>query len=364
MHVLPADHHDGPWQSLVMPAGTRERLLGTALVAMLHARRLSALPATAAPSGLIVLAGPPGTGKTTLARGLAQAAALAVAPHGATTLIEIDPHALPSEMLGESQRNVVRLLRDVVPSLAMDRPHRVVLIDEVESFAVRRSLASFETNPVDVQRATDAVLAGLDHLAATLPGTVVVTTTNFAAAVDEAFLSRADLVVELGLPDAAARATIIAAALADLAVAWPPLAALALDGPLHAAIAGATRGWDGRRLRKLPLTVLGSDPSLARDPGLLTAPRLRAAVDGQPRLRGPAGPGHPGAPGDSTSDRLVLLFYQTMSMEGSWPATPLSLTTSRRSSPGRKIPPTCAGLRPRASTSSPPTTCRTSTPSS
>jgi pachytene checkpoint protein 2 len=35
-----------------------------------------------------------------------------------------------------------------------------VLIDEVESFAVRRSLASFETNPVDVQRATDAVLAG------------------------------------------------------------------------------------------------------------------------------------------------------------------------------------------------------------
>ena len=36
-----------------------------------------------------------------------------------------------------------------------------MLIDEVESFAVRRSLASFETNPVDVQRATDAVLAGL-----------------------------------------------------------------------------------------------------------------------------------------------------------------------------------------------------------
>ena len=35
-----------------------------------------------------------------------------------------------------------------------------MLIDEVESFAVRRSLASFETNPVDVQRATDAVLAG------------------------------------------------------------------------------------------------------------------------------------------------------------------------------------------------------------
>jgi pachytene checkpoint protein 2 len=47
---------------------------------------------------------------------------------------------------------------------------------------VRRSLASFETNPVDVQRATDAVLAGRDHLAAAVPGAVVVTTTNFLPA--------------------------------------------------------------------------------------------------------------------------------------------------------------------------------------
>lgn len=96
VHVLPADHHDGPWEAIVAPDGTRERLLGTALVAMLHARRLAALPAATSPSGLIVLAGPPGTGKTTLAQGLAQAAALAVASRGATTLIEIDPHALPT----------------------------------------------------------------------------------------------------------------------------------------------------------------------------------------------------------------------------------------------------------------------------
>jgi pachytene checkpoint protein 2 len=280
VHVLPADHHEGPWSSIVVPAGTRERLLGTALMAMLHGRRLSALPAAASPSGLIVLAGPPGTGKTTLAQGLAQAAALAVASRGATTLIEIDPHAMPSEMLGESQRNVVRLLRDAVPALAGPRPHVIVLIDEVESFAMRRSLASFETNPVDVQRATDAVLAGLDHLAVAVPGAVVVTTTNFVSAVDEAFLSRADLVLELGLPDVEARAQIIAAALADLAVAWPSLSALAKDEALHESVAGLTAGWDGRRLRKLPLAVLASDPALAREPEALTAERLRGALTG------------------------------------------------------------------------------------
>ncbi len=275
VHVLPADHHDGPWESIVTPDGTRERLLGTAVLAMMHGRRLAAMPGPT--SGLIVLAGPPGTGKTTLAQGLAQAAALAVAARGATTFIEIDPHAMPSEMLGESQRNVVRLLRDVVPELARARPHLVVAIDEVESFAVRRSLASFETNPVDVQRATDAVLAGLDHLAATFPGAVVVTTTNFLSAVDEAFLSRADLVVELALPDLAARAQIIAAALADLALLWPALKELAEDRELHSLVAAATAEWDGRRLRKLPLSVIGADPALARDPALLTAARLRAA---------------------------------------------------------------------------------------
>jgi pachytene checkpoint protein 2 len=276
VHALPASHHDGPWDSIVVPPGTKERLLGTAALTLRHGRRLAALPGP--PSGLVVLAGPPGTGKTTLAQGLAQAAALAVADRGATTFIEIDPHSMPSEMLGESQRNVVRLLRDAVPELARGRPHLIVLIDEVESFAVRRDLASFETNPVDVQRATDAVLTGMDHLAATLPGALIVTATNFLAAVDEAFLSRADLVVELGLPDEDARAQILAAALADLAGLWPALKALAEDAGLHAELARLTEGWDGRRVRKLPLHVIGADPALALDPATLTAAHLRAAT--------------------------------------------------------------------------------------
>src|SRR5881394_1364424 len=205
MHVLPADHHDKDWDAIIVPAAVKERLLAQALVTLKHGRKLSQLAGL--PHGLIVLAGPPGTGKTTLARGLAQVAAAALAREGATTLVEINPHAFPSDMLGETQRNIMRLLQDTIPEIAARRPHTVVLIDEVESFAVRRTSASFETNPVDVHRATDAVMLGID----------------------DAFLSRADLVMHFALPNAETIANILQHSLAELAVQWPSLQPLSAN---------------------------------------------------------------------------------------------------------------------------------------
>ena len=277
VHALPSDHHDGPWDHILVPAGTKERLLNQALLTLRHGRALSSLAGM--PHGLIVLAGPPGTGKTTLARGLAQSAARALAPHGATTYVEIDPHAFPSELLGESQRNITRLMTDTLPEFAARRPHTIVLIDEVESFAVRRSTASFESNPVDVHRATDAVLAGIDSLAATWPRTLFVTTTNFPDAVDEAFLSRADLVLGLELPDEATIAAILRHALTELAAIWPGVGDLAHDDALHHKLAGRCIGWDGRRVRKLVLTALAQRSEVAVDPNLLEEHDLLAAVD-------------------------------------------------------------------------------------
>ena len=276
VHALPSDHHDGPWDHILVPPGTKERLLSTALLTMRHGRRLATLPGL--PHGLIVLAGPPGTGKTTLARGLAQAAARTLAPHGATTYAEVDPHAFPSEMLGESQRAITRLMHDTVPELAARRPHTVVLVDEVESLAVRRSVASFETNPVDVHRATDALLAGIDAVAQSHPGVLFVTTTNFPQAIDEAFLSRADLVLHVPLPDGETVAAIVAASLRELAGIWPDVKPLAEDVALHEGIAERCTGWDGRRVRKLVLAALAQRREVALDPGRLTAEDLHAAV--------------------------------------------------------------------------------------
>jgi AAA+ superfamily predicted ATPase len=276
LHALPADHHDGPWDSMVVPTGTKERLLSTALLVLRHGRRLTAL--SGAPHGLIVLAGPPGTGKTTLAHGLAQASALAVAARGATTFVEVDPHAFPSDMLGESQRAVSRLFTETLPELAARRPHTVVLIDEVEALAVRRSAASFETNPVDVHRATDAVLMGLDMLRARCPHVVLVVTTNFLAAVDEAVLSRADLVMTTELPDATTVEAILRSSLEELADQWPGLRELSQDRSLHAKLAGDFLGLDGRRIRKSVLSALTVRPEVAVDPELMTADDLLDAA--------------------------------------------------------------------------------------
>lgn len=278
VHALPADHHDGPWDHIIVPTGTKERLLNQALLTLRHGRALASLAGM--PHGLVVLAGPPGTGKTTLARGLAQAAARTLAPEGATTYVELDPHAFPSEMLGESQRNITRLMTDTLPELAARRPHTVVLIDEVESFAVSRSAASFGSNPVDVHRATDAVLAGLDSLALAHPRMLMLATTNFPEAIDDAFLSRADLVLRLDLPDEATIAAILRHALTEVARIWPQVRALAEDESLHRALAARASGWDGRRVRKLVLAALAQRQEVAMDPNALQGSDLFDALDG------------------------------------------------------------------------------------
>lgn len=276
LHTLPAEHHDKDWDAIIVPAGVKERLLAQALLTLKHGRKLATLAGL--PHGLIVLAGPPGTGKTTLARGLAQVSALALAREGATTLVEINPHAFPSDMLGESQRNIMRLLTDTIPEIAARRPHTVVLIDEVESFAVRRQTASFETNPVDVHRATDAVMLGIDEVARKLPAVLFVTTTNFIDAIDEAFLSRADLVMHFALPDPGTIAKILHDSLAELAVQWPALKPLSEAPREIDEVATLCAGWSGRQVRKLVLAALAQRLEVAKNPAALSFEDLREAA--------------------------------------------------------------------------------------
>lgn len=279
--ILPGPHDHGgdtDWDRIILPDGVKERLKNQAILTLLHREQLRELGL--APQGLVVFAGPPGTGKTTLARGLAFEIAHELAPtRGNSTFIEIDPHSLPSEMLGESQRSVMRLLTKTIPEYAQRRSNTIVLIDEVEAFAVRRSSASFETNPADLHRATDAVLMGMDQVARECPGVFFVATTNFIEAIDEAMLSRADLILPFRLATIDVAAQIITRSLKALATAWPDVLALANNTAEIRRMAQALEGWDGRRLTKLPLVALARRHETVKDPALLSFDDLWAAVE-------------------------------------------------------------------------------------
>lgn len=273
--VLPDHDRHRDWKHLFLPGGVKQRLLNQAVFSLLYRRELNT--ARVALQGLIVLSGPPGTGKTTAARGLANSVALALASRGGTTLIEIDPHAMPSDLLGESQRNVARLFAETIPEYAARRPFTIVMVDEVEAFAVRRSVASFETNPADLHRATDAVLTGFDQLTEALPNVFFVVTTNFPDAVDEALISRADMIVPFELPDLDARHLILRDTLDELGGRWNELRALRDDERLME-VAEACEGLDGRKLRKLVTTAFTYRDETAVDPSALTIDDLFGAA--------------------------------------------------------------------------------------
>jgi AAA+ superfamily predicted ATPase len=177
-------------------------------------------------------------------------------------------------MLGESQRAVTRLFERTLPDLARRGQPTIVVLDEVESLAVNRAGASLETNPVDVHRATDAVLAGVDLVARSCPNLTFVATTNHIAGVDAAFLSRADLIEEIGLPNAQAVEQILRDTFAQV------VRNDRLDGTgvTQLAAACAKAGLDARRVRKLVLRALASRRELADAPERLRLEDVAAAL--------------------------------------------------------------------------------------
>jgi len=261
------------WESIILDAALKQQLLSQSVLNFTLRSKVdrAVLPL----HGAILLVGPPGTGKTSLARGLAHRTAESFQT-GDFRLLEIEPHALTSSAMGKTQRAVTDLFAQSIAEAAAVGP-TIVLLDEVETLAADRTKLSLDANPVDVHRATDAVLVQLDALAEDHPNLLFLATSNFPQAVDSAFTSRCDLVMNVPLPDQEACARILADCLAGLAKTFPAIAKLA-SSPKFERCAAECVGLDGRALRKMVASALASSPKTAMNPERVTIDDLLAAA--------------------------------------------------------------------------------------
>ncbi|XP_060196331.1 pachytene checkpoint protein 2 homolog isoform X1 [Lycium barbarum] len=90
-----------------------------------------------------------------------------------------------------------------------------VLIDEVESLAAARKAALSGSEPSDSIRVVNALLTQLDKLKSA-PNVIILTTSNITAAIDIAFVDRADIKAYIGPPTLQARYEILRSCLQEL----------------------------------------------------------------------------------------------------------------------------------------------------
>ena len=261
---LPDKSFDDYWEKIIVAEEIKTRLLSQALLEFTVRGKVS--PTSLPLHGIIMLVGPPGTGKTTLARGLANSVARSIRS-GSVQFLEVEPHALASSSLGRSQQVVRDLFQKTIAEHANNGP-LIVLLDEVETLAPDRRRMSLEANPVDVHRATDAVLASVDHLAARYNQLLFVATSNFEQAIDEALISRADLVEFIDRPDLEACRAILIDSLSALAAVWSGISQILTSPKFETAVAEC-EGLDGREIRKAVLTACTFSKEVALDPNQL-----------------------------------------------------------------------------------------------
>ena len=269
--LMPSEDFDGLWETLIFDDDLKASLLNYAAGTMLFAQ-YKVDPKVISWNKVILLHGPPGTGKTSLCQALAHKLSIRLGDtYNYGQLIEINSHSLFSRWFSESGKLVQKMF-ETLQSLVDDPEALVcVLIDEVESLAAARSSSGSE--PSDAIRVVNAMLTQLDAIKR-YPNVLIFTTSNITGAIDLAFVDRADIKRFIGTPSKEAIYQILFGCVEELETkclvstlhdGLQDVRALRSKkcppGPLSErllALAERCVGFSGRTIRKLPFLAFSA----------------------------------------------------------------------------------------------------------
>uniref|UniRef100_A0A665UGQ4 Pachytene checkpoint protein 2 homolog n=1 Tax=Echeneis naucrates TaxID=173247 RepID=A0A665UGQ4_ECHNA len=197
--LLPAAEFNGIWESLVYESGVKTQLLDYVTTTILFSDK-NVDSNLISWNRVVLLHGPPGTGKTSLCKALAQKLSIRLSSrYSYGQFVEINSHSLFSKWFSESGKLVTKMFQKI-QQLIDDKDALVfVLIDEVESLTAARNACQAGTEPSDAIRVVNSVLTQLDQIKRH-SNVVILTTSNVTEKIDLAFVDRADIKQYIGPP--------------------------------------------------------------------------------------------------------------------------------------------------------------------
>ncbi|KAG9393242.1 pachytene checkpoint protein 2 pch2 - also known as Trip13 [Carpediemonas membranifera] len=273
--TLPSAGLEGLWESLIFDHAVKDTLLNYCRASVLFSD-MDIDPNIVSHNRVVLLHGPPGTGKTSICKSLAHKLAIRMGSRfDRSELVEINTHSLFSKWFSESGKLVMKLF-DQIAELADDPScFLVLLLDEVESLSASRQAAMAGNEPTDSLRVVNALLTQLDQLKKR-HNVLIMCTSNITEAIDIAFLDRADMRLYVGNPSPQCRYTILRGMVLEMIakgvlqyegkfdVAAPTklvpagVDSFTAESPVMGALRNIvehTEGFSGRALRKLPFVA-------------------------------------------------------------------------------------------------------------